>query len=274
MKDFTDWQVALQKTLAGRIWWANYRYDLEHGNLDHNTDVEFRSAVEAFLTFLNGERIHPIDVIKRVVDQQPGRFDLKGRRKPLTHESYCRVVTATDFGFHNVRWRSRGTPLDDRTGDRVWELLNTKITPAHYKGSMKTNREFFWCSHTQGVRMTASNAPSGGEATAVRNALGLDQINQGQRLLRIEIPDHTLVGKSTRAPTTLDAGMNTVFTPCNDADGLGWTMNLLSLRRSLREIVIEEMAFGKFFTVNRVGTVTDAVPDLDLEMVERQAIGR
>lgn len=267
MKNFSEWLNELLVTRDGRTWWANYRYDLEHSNLDDEVKKDYEAAIEEWLAS-STDPIHPIDLIKRVVRNYPLLFDLKGQRKPQELEDYSSVMDAGVLAYYYYQSKN-GDEIDDMSGERLWQQLGVKITSANFEGKLlKTGRDFFWCSPTEGIKTC-------GEASVVRNKLGLVDKLQGQYLVRIDIPTHTLEGKIL-APTTLDAGDSIIFTPCDDNDGLGWTMDLETLDRALRELVIEPVTLTLKFVYNRVGTgpIDQPVPDIDYDVVEKQATAR
>lgn len=270
MTTFADWVTALTSSQVGRIFWANYQYDVTRQNLDSRIDDDFQSSLAATLS----GALTPTELIDTVIREGPERFDQKCSRQPKTPEPYSRVLEVTDFALYNLSLAELGLEVDDALGSRVWDRLGTTITPYYYTGHMKTLRNFFWGLPTR--RLTGNQGPATltQDATAIRNQLGLYHIAKDRRLLRIDIPATALAGRLICAPTTLDAGINVVFAPCADATGVGWTMNLETLRNSVEELIIASLIFDSSYTVTKIGIVTEAPPDLDLDMLEANALAR
>jgi hypothetical protein len=138
---------------------------------------------------------------------------------------------------------------------------------------MRTGRAFFWCSPTRSIRTIQTASRSGYQATEIRNQLGLYHVSEGQRLLRVDLPGYMLAGRVIRAPTTLDAGANVVFVPCDDPRGIGWTLNLMTLARGVEEIVVESLPFNSDYVVTRIGIVSEP-PHINWHTVEAEALRR
>src|SRR6185295_23819 len=263
MVTFEDWLSGLTASQVGRIFWANYQFDLNKDNLDRTVYDDFKASVERRLGESSPEdSLSPFDLVSAILGAEPDRFDLKCARPLLRNEAYSRVIEITDFATYNLRLEEIGLELDEAIGSRVWDLLGVTITPYHYGNTMKTRRNFFWCLPTRSLSLLQTTASPAQAATVVRNRLGLYYINKDHRLLRIDIPADALAGRRICAPTSLDAGINFVFAPCDDADGVGWTIDLETLSQSVEELVIEGLSFDSSYTVIKIGIVSEARPDL------------
>lgn len=273
MRTYGDWQRVLTATQSGRIWWANFQFDLRRRNITTLTEADFREGVERLLAAPAGTP-HPMVTIDLTVSSEPAKFDLKCTRTPTTPEPYSRVLDAEDFARFNVLWSELGLERDERTGEKVWDWLGTIIDLTHYTGMIKTRREFFWCSPTRSIKRIQASSKSGREATEIRNQLGLYHVGEGQRLLRVDLPGYILARKMICAPTTLDAGNNVVFVPSDDARGIGWTLNLSTLARGIEEIVVESLPLNADFVVTKIGIVSETPPSINWHQVEADAVAR
>jgi len=273
MVTFEDWLSTLKASQTGRIFWANYQYDLRQDNLDRTIYDDFKDSVERRLEDTTAvDSFSIFDLIKAVLKEEPDRFDLKCLRRLLRTEAYSRVMEVKDFGIYNVT--GIGLEVDEEIGSRVWDMLGTTITPSHYGNTMKTGRNFFWCLPTRSLNLLQRTASPAQEASVVRNKLGLYHINKDHRLLRIDIPPDALAGRRICAPTSLDAGINVVFAPCDDGDGVGWAIDLETLNKSVEELVVEGLKFDDSYTVLKIGIVSEELPDLNMDMIEANALER
>ncbi|HKG46965.1 MAG TPA: hypothetical protein VKB02_09570 [Pyrinomonadaceae bacterium] len=270
MITFEDWLSALTSSQEGRIVWANYQYDLKKHNLESSVYDDFKSAVEKRLA----DSSPPVQLFDAIVNGEPDKFDLKCSRRLLRTEAYSRVIEVTDFAIYNLRLEELGLELDEEIGRRVWDKLGVTITSYYHGGTMKTRRNFFWCLPTHRLDLIHATTSPAQEASVVRNKLGLYHIDKNQRLLRIDIPPDVLSGKRVCAPTSLDAGINIVFAPCDDTRGVGWALDLETLSKSVEELIIEALTFTADYTVVKIGIVSEVVPTLNMNTLEANAVGR
>lgn len=277
MLTFGDWQSALTATQSGRIWWANFQYDVRLRNITALTESHFRQEVDRLLAAAAAAPDPPpapMMVIDRVIKNAPALFNLKCTRVPTAPEPYSRVLDAVDFARFNVRRSEIGLEMDENTSLKVWQWLGTIIDNTHYTGTMETARAFFWCAPTRSLKRIQDASGAGQAATEVRNKLGLRHVGEGRHLLRVDLPEYILTGRIVRAPTTLDAGSGVVFAPCDDPMGIGWTLNLITLGKGVEELVVESLPFNGDYAVTRIGIVANQPPPINWPAVEAAALGR
>jgi|SRR6185503_5392033 len=270
METFEDWIRELTTSQVGRIFWANYQYDLRKNNLDSEVNNNFQISVESRLE----DSSSAVELIDAVISDEPNNFDLKCSRRPGKAEAYSRVMEVTDLAVYNLRLDEVGLELDAEVGSRVWDKLGTTITSYYHKDTMKTGRNFFWCLPSKRLSAIETTVEPNQKASAVRNQLGLYHIDKDRRLLRIDIPSDALAGRVIRAPTSLDAGPNVVFVPCDDDNGNGWAINLETLSNSVEELIIEGLSFDSSYTVTKIGIVSEPLPDLNMDILESNALNR
>jgi hypothetical protein len=243
------------------MWLNKFRFDVTHGNIATTIESILELTVEARLTTLRSG-YHPLAVVEMVINENPTLFDLKGLRIPPDDEAYSVLIKLEDFGLFYLKRRVLLTVLDDddEEFDFIWKNIGGVVTPQFFKGQLRTDRAFFWSAPTEEIERISARFTGDRAATILRDRLGLHTAEKGQRLVRIDIPTASLVGKRLRAPTTLDSGANPTFVPSDSGDAYGRTLNLTKIVRDVKEIVGQEIPFDGNFTVLRVGIVTSNVP--------------
>ncbi|HSS20058.1 MAG TPA: hypothetical protein VLL54_08285 [Pyrinomonadaceae bacterium] len=258
---YSKWIEKLEADELGALWLSKFRYDLSEGNLAPAIEQEFQELVTSKLDSV-GDGDPPLKIVEWVINENPRAFDLRNQRTPTNPEPYSLVIKLEVFALFYLRRRVLMTVLDesDNEAEFVWANLGGIITPAFYDGWVKTDREFFWCAPTRLlVSILAGRRPNQG-ATLLRSRLGLHLMAKGQRIIRIDIPAPALEAKRLAAPTTLDAGTNPAFIPCNMADGYGRTLNLRTISRDVQELVVEKVRFDGTFQAQRVGRIGARLP--------------
>lgn len=269
-RDYGHWLGELKKEQVGKIWAAKLDFDLANANLAQVIAERFEAAINGSLHKLESLG-SPLSVIDAVIKLFTPEFDLQGQRTPVATVPYSCVVSLETFSKHLLNPRVYTTIMDEGDDDMdfVWDNLGVLVTPRHHYGELKSEREFFWCTPSRRLHSIIGRCSSRNKAaTTARTRLGLHRILKGQRLIRIDIPPEKLEGKRMRAPTTFDGGSNHFFIPCDHADGYGRTVNLHSVRRDLRELVVEKIPFTEDFGVDRVGRVGARVPPADFDGLE------
>ncbi|HYJ85533.1 MAG TPA: hypothetical protein VEW46_05740 [Pyrinomonadaceae bacterium] len=267
---YVEWITALATSQLGHLWLSKFQYDLKEGNLSPSIENTLKGLIEAkVLTLSLG--LPPLSVVESVLKENPTLCDLQGKRAPTNVEPYSLIVRVETFAYYYLRRRVLMTILDesDDEVEFVWAHLGGVITPAFFEGWVKTDRDFFWCVPTRLLLdLTITGAPNK-SATTIRTRLGLHLIDKGERLIRIGVPESAILGKKIAAPTTLDSGVNPAFVPFNSSDGYGRTLNLKSLTRDIKEVVIEKIRFESTFSAEQVGKVGAKLPPISWIAIDR-----
>jgi len=279
---FEKWSEGLQSFQEGRIWWNNYLFDIRVMNLAPAVIDDFHRAIEN-LAETPTKFWDIIEIFEKVINHSPYSFDLKGSRTPRRCDSYSRILSAKACADFHIDWDRLGYEDDERSAEKVWDKLGKFITTKYYKGILQTRRAFFWCTKTSNIdalrgsfSLFDENTGDPRFASEIRNQLGLQSIGENVQLLQIIISEDKLRGKVIRAPTVWDAGLPGIpFTPSDDLDGFGWTLNLATCDRGLEEVVVEALAFGRNYPpILRIGIVSDSPPRIDLSELEGKSKAR
>lgn len=266
---YADWLMRLSFHQFGRMWLSKFKYDLNNGNMPADVEHTLKRKVEEKLK--TSEPDFPaLAILGSVILENPASFDLKGLRIPPNLPPHSLIVKLEDFAYYYLRRRVLVTILDESDDelDFIWENISDIISPRFFTGMIRTERAFFWCTPTDEINNIVLRSKPNRAATKLRNRLGLHRVAKGQRLVRMDIPPDSLLGKTLCAPTTLDSGVNPTFVPFNSADGYGRTLNLKTIRRDTKEIIAEEIPFDKSFTATSVGKVGARVPSISWTDIE------
>jgi hypothetical protein len=266
---FSHWITWLKSTELGALWLLKFEFDLKSDNLPKTTEPEFIAAVESSLLSL-GPVASPLAVIDYATRRNSLVFELQSQKLPKVFEPLSCVVKLAVFSHYYLRRRSLITIVDEGDDEMnyVWDNLGKTITPTFYEGRLRTDKEFFWCAPTSDLdRLQRTYSPHRA-ATTIRTRLGLQRIAKGERLIRIDIPTDSLRSRRVLPPTTLDGGTNSVFVPCNSADGYGRTLNLITNTRDIKELICEAIDFTPRFKALRIGQVDADVPPFSIEAVK------
>lgn len=271
----SKWKEFLTSDPLGKIWWENLEFDLSQENLSADIHDRFLSAIQQMIEANKGDTL-PVDVIVKALREPPAVFSLQGPPKPGT-EPLSRVVDADSFADFYIDIRLGGLETSETRKDQIWEMFrNGDIVPErHFKrdAKLKSDRNLFWGTPTRrleclcGTHEIRPNAyavhpPEQADsiATEIRNLLGLNLIQQGVGLYRLDIPIELLQDAKICVPTTLDSSPRCVFLPADRTTHYGWTLHLHRLEPGVEEVVIEPIEFTKDFKVTQIGFVQKPLP--------------
>lgn len=271
----SKWKEFLTSDPQGKIWWDNLEFDLSQENLSPDIHDRFLSAIEQLIETNEGDTL-PVDVIVNALREPPALFSLQGPPKPDT-EPLSRVVDAASFADFYIEMRL-GIDGGETRKDQIWKMFkNGDIVPErHFKrdAKLKSDRNLFWGTPTRCLESLcgtheirpneyAVHPPEKADsvATEIRNLLGLNLINQGVGLYRLDIPIELLRNVKICVPTTLDSSPRCVFLPVDRTTRYGWTLHLHRLEPGVEEVVIEPIEFTKDFKVTQIGFVQEPLPD-------------
>src|SRR5437588_9194794 len=100
MATFVDWVTDLTSSQTGRIWFSNFRFDIDSGNLIGGVTDDFESAIARVWTIVGAR---PFELIDEVLEAPFANFHLRCERTPSTSEPYTRVMSVGAFSMYNVR---------------------------------------------------------------------------------------------------------------------------------------------------------------------------
>lgn len=278
----TQWQKNLTRVRFGKIWWYNFQYDLSIHNLPVDLRGLFLEAIEKELASSSNQKAPPLEILIDVLKSRSQDFSLKGRPVGDIDHLSC-VVNAHAFAHFLIDRQALGLPADEMLERKVWEWFEQgEIDPdLHYKGKIKSQRDFFWATLTHSLddalsSLGASLKNDGADeleekfgmlATNVRNLLGLSYMSEGVGLYRIDLPDSLPPGVVICVPTTLDSSPSCVFLPNDGHSNFGQTFHLSKLDKGVEEVVISPVDFTKDCKVTQIGFVRAPLPDDDLVWV-------
>lgn len=274
----TQWQKKLTRVRFGKIWWYNFQYDLSIHNLPVDLQGQFLEAIEEELASSSNQKAPPLEILFEVLKSHSQVFSLKGRPVGDIDQLSC-VVNAHAFAHFLIDRRALGLPADEMLERKVWEWFEQgEIDPdLHYKGEIKSQRDFFWATLTHSLDNALSSSGASlknedaGEleeklgmlATDVRNLLGLSYMPEGVGLYRIDLPDDLPPGVVICVPTTLDSSPSCVFLPNDGHSNFGRTFHLSKLDNGVEEVVISPVELTKDCKVTQIGFVRAPLPDDD-----------
>lgn len=201
----------LEQSATGSVCLRNLVNDLVLSRLDSAVTRSFLERLRMAWDAVGGISGTPEDLFWKEVEADPSLV-CRGPRLTEPLEGCARIMTASDFAHRYLDHSKCPTNPRKPPGRRLWQLVETQGLARYIKrGVLLSNRRgFAWATPANEIRKDCIRLELGARAEHLRDYLGLQHLDNAERLLAVFHPPGQLRGR-LHAPTFFDSSPSFIY---------------------------------------------------------------